>query len=286
CIENGADVFLFARDLESDFNLMLQGLEKGILSKKRLDEAVIRILGLKASLGLHLDGKALQSQSSLSILGCPDHKRLAAQCADKAIILVKDTQRLLPVSPKKYPRIYLNVLEPNDSPNTWLKKKLLAKLRNMGFEPTLRDRRALAGLSVLADEGASIFAKAASIFRARNSLKELTGKPSDFTGNYDLALYVANFQPESENTVIRIDWKGFKGMGNDVPWFISEIPTLFVSLGSPYHLQDVPMIKTFINAYGANDETIDLVFEKLAGLSKFSGTSPVDPSCGREDALF
>jgi beta-N-acetylhexosaminidase len=75
-------------------------------------------------------------------------------------------------------------------------------------------------------------------------------------------------------------------MGNDVPWFVAEIPTLFVSLGSPYHLQDVPMIKTFINAYGANDETIDLVFEKLAGLSKFSGTSPVDPSCGREDALF
>ena len=51
-IESGCDIFLFNRSLEEDFEFMLKGYEKGILSNKRLNEAVKRILGLKQALKL------------------------------------------------------------------------------------------------------------------------------------------------------------------------------------------------------------------------------------------
>ena len=66
-------------------------------------------------------------------------------------------------------------------------------------------------------------------------------------------------------------------MGYDAPWFVNEIPTIFISVANPYHLQDVPMIKTFINAYTANEYNMEMLLQKLTGKSDFKGTSPVDP---------
>ena len=43
------------------------------------------------------------------------------------------------------------------------------------------------------------------------------------------------------------------------------------------------MIHTFINAYSNNDYMIEAVVEKLMGRSAFTGVSPVDPFCGREE---
>ena len=53
-IESGCDVILFNKDIEEDYRYLLNGLENGTLSSRRLDEAVLRILAMKASLGLHI----------------------------------------------------------------------------------------------------------------------------------------------------------------------------------------------------------------------------------------
>ena len=58
---------------------------------------------------------------------------------------------------------------------------------------------------------------------------------------------------------------------------------MFVSLANPYHLQDVPRVKTYINAYTATRDTITLTIDKLMGRSPFQGISPVDPFCGLPD---
>jgi len=52
-IAAGADMFLFTRNLEEDYGFMLEGVKNGTISAERLDEAVMRILGLKAALKLH-----------------------------------------------------------------------------------------------------------------------------------------------------------------------------------------------------------------------------------------
>jgi len=70
----------------------------------------------------------------------------------------------------------------------------------------------------------------------------------------------------------------------DCPKFISDIPTLFVSIDNPYHLQDVPRVRTFINGYTGTEEVVNAVVDKLVGRSEFKGTSPVDPFCGYWEA--
>ena len=75
-------------------------------------------------------------------------------------------------------------------------------------------------------------------------------------------------------------------MGVDVPKFVHDIPTAFVSVANPYHLQDVPMVKTFINAYTPSEFVIDVVVDKLIGKSAFKGINPVDPFCGYWDAAL
>ncbi|MDR1542359.1 MAG: glycoside hydrolase family 3 protein, partial [Clostridiales bacterium] len=90
-----------------------------------------------------------------------------------------------------------------------------------------------------------------------------------------MAIYASNFETETETSVIRLNWKGFKGIGNGMPWFVHELPTMFASLSNPYHLLDVPMIKTYINAYANSDYVIGAAIEKILGESEFKGVSPV-----------
>lgn len=102
----------------------------------------------------------------------------------------------------------------------------------------------------------------------------------DFTKNTDLVVYLAMIENASNNTVARLTWNMVFGLGNDMPWFVKEKPTVFISLVNPYHLYDVPMIGTYINTYHTNDVIDAALMEKLTGRSEFTGVSPVDPTCG------
>ena len=90
-IAAGCDMFLFFNDLEEDYQFMLNGYKTGS-SQKRLNDAVRRILGLKAQLNLHMkqeDGSIIQPQEALDIIGCTEHLEMRAEAADLGITLVK-----------------------------------------------------------------------------------------------------------------------------------------------------------------------------------------------------
>ena len=103
-----------------------------------------------------------------------------------------------------------------------------------------------------------------------------------FRSQYDLVIYLGNVENASNKTTARLNWHTFFGAGNNIPWFVEVVPTMFVSLQIPYHLLDVPMIKTYINAYSNHDAVIEAVVDKIIGKSDFKGVSPVDPFCGKE----
>ena len=97
-------------------------------------------------------------------------------------------------------------------------------------------------------------------------------------------IYIGNVENASNKTTARLNWHAPYGAGNNIPWFVEVVPTLFISLQNPYHLLDVPMVKTYINAYSCNDSTIRAVVDKLLGKSEFVGVSPVDAFCALPDA--
>lgn len=260
-IARGADMFLFARNLEEDYGFMLQGIKDGIITPERLDEAVTRILATKAALGLHRGAPELDVEKAKTIVGCAKHQQWAEECADKAITLVKEQPGVLPITPERYKKILFYTIEPAaGGEGNYKVAPACAKLRAM-----------------LEKEGFEI-----DDFVPQPYGEGFTTKYEEVVNNYDLILYVANLSTKSNQTVVRIEWK--QPMGADCGHYMNDIPTVFVSLENPYHLQDFPRVKTYINCYSNNDHCLHQLIEKLTGRSTFKGHSPVDAFCGKWDA--
>ena len=62
------------------------------------------------------------------------------------------------------------------------------------------------------------------------------------------------------------------------------LPTVYVSLGTPYLLYHMPECRTFVNGYAAVLPVQEALVKALTGQIPFVGTSPVDPFCGLTEA--
>lgn len=246
-IAAGCDMFLFFNNLEEDFEFMLNGYRKGVITEERLHDALRRILGLKAKLNLHIkqaEGTLLKSADELAIIGCEEHLAWQREAADKAITLLKDTQKNLPISPETHRRIRLYYLEGEKegimAASTEVVDNLKAALEARGYEVTVND-----------------------------GTTRIKGKTLQYREEVDLALTVANVIGYGAQNNYRIQWK--TAMSNEVPWYVHEVPTIFVSLNYTTHLHDVTMVKTAINAYHHNINTIESLLDKLEGKDDFYG---------------
>ncbi|SHO45417.1 glycoside hydrolase family 3 N-terminal domain-containing protein [Anaerocolumna xylanovorans] len=261
CIEAGCDMILFNKDYEEDLGFMKKGYETGILSEKRLEDAVTRILAAKAALKLHIkrkEGTLIPKKENLSLIGCEEHKKWAKECAEKSVTLVKDTQKLLPISPEKQKRVLFEIMGSCPSEER-VAKRFIERMEQEGFEMIP-------------------YQKEVFDFSKPMHFETVT----EFRNKYDLVIFIGNVENASNKTTNRLNWHAPYGAGNNIPWFVEIVPTMFISLQNPYHLLDVPMIKTYINAYSNHDMMIDTVVEKIIGKSPFVGKSPIDPFCGKE----
>ena len=258
----GADMIVFCQAMEEDYAAIEPGLSPGAVTLERLDEAVSRQLALKARLGLHKS--SLPGPEELHWLGCREHQTWARECADNAVTLVKDNQKLLPLSPEKTPRIRITVLG-EDQTGGFGESDLIAMplkeaLEKEGFEVSLYDYASM---------------ERGEIFTA--GVREMKEK-------FDLSIGAANVSTGSNYTTRRVDWITL--MAANEPWYMKDIPTMFISFCNPYHMIDVPFISTFVNCYTANAESVNSAVERLMGRAEFLGESPVDPWCGAWGAKF
>ena len=97
----------------------------------------------------------------------------------------------------------------------------------------------------------------------------------------DAAFVFANVVGHGAENNYRIRWKA--AMANEIPWYVHEVPTVFVSLNFTTHLTDVPMVKAYINAYKDTEITIKAVIDKIMGESEFHGTPNENVWCNKWD---
>ena len=248
-IAAGADMFLFTRNSREDYEAMLNGYRKGIISEERLNDAVTRILALKSSLGLYEEEFFCDDESGVAV-GCPEHLEIARNAADRAVTLVKEEKGVIPLSPERHKRILFYPI--TDSGTGGPVASFREKLEKEGFEvDTFVPQSVLEGKAV-----------------SERDMKE----------KYDLLLYAIDLQTRSNQTVVRINWTN--PMATNDLHYSAAIPTVAVSFSNPYHLFDMPRVRTYINAYSDDEYTLDAAVEKLLGRSAFIGVSPVDPFCG------
>lgn len=259
-IAAGCDMFLFARNLEEDYGYMMKGIEDGTITMERLDEAVTRILALKAAIGLQKKQKEnnlVPPSNELSVINCEEHIAWTRECADKSVTLVK-SDGTLPISPEKGKRILLHTLGDEEglfsltgNNSSYFKEKL----ENEGFE--------------------------VDIFEPAQAMELFLARCDEVSKKYDYIIYFSAIMTKSNQSTVRIEWE--PPIGANAPKFLTNVPTIFISMENPYHLLDVPRVRTFINAYTNTEENIDAIIEKMMGRSEFKGKSPVDAFCGKWD---
>lgn len=245
-IAAGCDVFLFFNRLDEDFGYMLKGYKNGVISEERMTDALRRILGLKAKLNLHkkkAEGTLLKKPEDLKVIGCEEHLKMRAEAADKGITLVKNTLNQLPIRPETHKRIRVYYLEGEVggiySANKAL-ENIVEELKSRGFEVTVND--------------------------GNTREKGYMGK---YREEVDAALIFANVVGYGAENNYRIRWK--VALSTDCPWYVWEVPTVFVSLNYTTHLHDATMVKCYINAYHSNPDSIKQVVDKIMGISEFKG---------------
>ncbi|MCD8018873.1 MAG: glycosyl hydrolase family 3 [Clostridiales bacterium] len=246
----GCDMLVFNTDFQEDYRYMREAFAAGRLTRERLDKAVLRVLALKAKM-CQIGENDAEATGNDTLTEVPA-ARWQKECADKAITLVKNHKpEVFPVTPEKYRQIRLITLGKDDIADGSVTEIAETLLQEAGFETE----------------------------RYEPFADDLHG-----TGNLDekrLTLYLANYETASNQTTVRVNWCPKHAL--DMPRFVNEEDSIFVSFANPYHLQDVLRIRTYINAYTATKATITAVIEKLMGQSAFTGVSPVDAYCGLPD---
>ena len=248
-IAAGCDAFLFFNDLAEDFGFMKAGVEKGVISKERLDDANRRILGLKAKLNLHraaAQGTLLRTPEDLAVVGCAEHLAMRANAADLGITLVKNTLDQLPLNPRDHRRIRIYHLTGEVGGITGggeaeMLNTYIAALTERGYEVTVND-----------------------------GTTRVKGPTLRYREEVDAALILAEVIGYGAQNNYRIQWK--TAMSNECPWYVWEVPTFMVSHNFTTHLHDATMVKCYVNAYHPNEANVRATLDKLEGRSEFKGT--------------
>ncbi|MGL5693554.1 MAG: glycoside hydrolase family 3 protein, partial [Peptostreptococcaceae bacterium] len=219
-------------------------------------------------------------EEAMAKIGLPENKAVALEVADKAITLVKNNEDIFPLSLEKHKRVLLvNVKGTEGGFGQMISaggpsaaEILKGILEGEGFEVSIWESPMDKLLNLPEDE----------MMKAMRNVYASKRPISDLTDNYDLIINLASVNP---NTDQRIQWPLSKGTP-DIPFYVNEVPTIFVSVNCPFHLADVPQVKTYINAYDNKEFTMKALVEKMLGRSKFVGVSPVDAYCGFLDTRY
>ena len=283
-INAGCDMFLFFNDPAEDFETMLNAYKTGIISEERMVEALSRILGLKAAKGMHKIAKEElcgTDEELAEALQNPEFKAISPAISKDALTLVKyKDEGVLPITPEKYKRIMLVNIKGAETPMAKLMaiamgagkkkspiEKFCDKLNEKGFEAFIYESP-LDKMVKQVEAGGKMDLNL--YFAGKNAI-------ADFVAGQDLVISffnVGNGHPTF----------GLSKGGGEIPWYVHELPVIGVSVNKPTMLADAPMLRTYINTYDSNDDTLDALVEALMeGPAAFKGSDPIDAYCGMYD---
>ncbi len=272
-IASGCDMFLFSNDIEEDFAYMKAGIESGVITAQRLDDALRRILGLKAKLGLYRkENVTAAPELKDQVVGCEEHLRLAEEAAEHCITLVKDTRGDLPIDPKLKKRARLVFIQSTPTSKAYkkdpAKQIVIEELERAGFTvdvaPNFHDLEVSEGV------------------KPQNMITMMNcGSMKEFATKYDVVFLVLNIKGYAQENNVRLRWSC--NHSSELPWYVTEVPTVGISLNYTNHLIDVPQVHAFVNAYGSTRTSIRAAIEKICGRSRFKGTASDTVFCGKWD---
>lgn len=284
-INAGCDMFLFFNDPKEDFTTMLEAYKTGVISKERMTEALTRILGLKAHLGLHkmnfAEALEQDDHNVQAVLNRKEYKKMQQDISRDSVTLVKyKDQDVLPMTPDRYKRVMIVHVKGAQGPMAEV-MKMMGYGGGTSAAQMLKDK--------LCEKGFEAFIYESPLDQMKKRV-EAGEKPSinlyfagknaiaDFTKDMDLVITLCDVSTGRPAF-------GMSKGGGEIPWYVFELPVIVVGCGQPTMLADIPMARTYINTYDGKESTLDALVEKLmTGAIAFTGKDPIDSFCGVMDA--
>ncbi len=241
--EAGSDLLLMPADPDSAIASMLVALQSGRITAARLDASVRRMLDIKRGVGL-FQQRTVPLDSIARIVGSKAFQDAADDIAQRSLTLVRDTTRI--VTRLRAARSRMAIIAYGDELNSYVGQRMLELMR-------------LGGDTV-------------GFFRLW---------PMSGTASYDSARVVINRAPTVifAMNVRPIAAKGSIALPDSLARLItvtdSVKPTVLVSLGSPYLLNQTPTVKSYLIAWSGVRPAERAAARGLLGWSPIRGKLPI-----------
>jgi beta-glucosidase-like glycosyl hydrolase len=248
----GADQVLHSPDPIAAFTGIKRAIASGRLAQTQIDESVRRVLRAKASVGLHR-ARAIDLEAVPSKVGGRAHDAIAEEAFTRAITLVKDDRRHVPLTaPRDAPILYLSVL---DYPSGWQiaapSRTFIPELKKRWPQVTsieVSDHTPLSELDLVRAVAPRYAAVIASVF-----VRSTSG-----SGRLDLAAELVRLLKD----LVRITDR-------------ANVPLVTVFFGNPYTASFVPELPAMLLTYDFYDQAERAAVRAIAGEARVSGRLPI-----------
>lgn len=243
-INAGADVIIQNYKYRYSVNTVVEAVEDGLIPIERIDEAVFRILNLKAKVGLHRK-RTVDFGYTRDNYGKKSDVAIGREIIQSSITLVQDRDSLIINDLVRTENVHVIDLydRPHDKHPTRLvsmlqKRELAVKSYILDTDDTVSDYNKV--LASIPDEGLVILNAFCSIQMNKDRIF---------------------FPPSQQQFVEDLSRKSSR--------------LILVSFGTPYLLYAFPEIGTYIAAYGGRREIQEAVARSLLGEAAITGKLPV-----------
>ncbi|CAL9459101.1 Beta-hexosaminidase [Streptomyces sp. enrichment culture] len=239
-LKAGVDQLLNPPDLDLAWNAVLTAVREGELTEARLDESVLRILRLKAKLGLFRAPYVRQDGVERTV-GTRGHLAAADRIAERTTTLLVNEGRLLPLSRRRYPKVLVVGADPaSPSGTTGPPTGVLAgALAELGFTAT--------ALPTGTAPSAATIARAVAAARDVDAVVAATYNVTAGSGQQALV----------EQLVA------------------TGRPVVAVAIRNPYDVARLPSVPAVLAAYSWTDVEVRAAARVIAGRARPVGRLPV-----------
>lgn len=239
-LKAGVDQLLNPPDLHVAWNAVLDAVRGGELTEARLDESILRVLRLKAKLGL-LNDPYVKDAAVDRVVGTPAHLRAADRIAERTTTLLVNKEKLLPLSRRRTPKLLVVGADPaspslSDGPPTTV---LAGALTELGFTAT-----------ALSTGTAPTAAKITEAVTAAGGVDVVV-----------VATYNVTATSSQKTLVERLVATG--------------VPVVALSVRNPYDVAQLPGVGACVAAYSWIDVEVRAAARVIAGRAEPRGTLPV-----------
>ncbi len=239
----GADILLQPADPRAAIDAVVAAVEQGRVSQARLDQSVRRVLEMKRRVGLFRQ-RTVPLDGVMDAVGTAEHQLIARDVTARSLVLVRDSGGV--VARLRAGAQPISLLIYADDPASALGTTLLNDLRAGGYTVTP--------------------------FRLW---------PSSGPASYDSARAALATSPVAVVAAsIRVSaWSGTISLPPLVAELVNSTalkqPTVLVSFGSPYLLNQAPAVQGYLLAWAARPINEQAVAAALTGQADISGRLPI-----------